>query len=119
MPESSGKLPPAWLQIFSLVAVGALLASVLMSGRAEVSAISGGDIVGDADCSETVDFQDILSFLLSLAGVSTPECEANADSDCDGDTDTADLLIMLAFLGNVPRAVGDCPAVGEPRGEPS
>jgi parallel beta-helix repeat protein len=71
-------------------------------------------VLGDADCSGTVDMNDVLAALSDFAGVEPgADCQDNADADCDGDVDPLDALRIARYAADVPLpAASGCGQVG-------
>jgi parallel beta-helix repeat protein len=59
-------------------------------------------ILGDADCDNDVDLEDMIAALTEFAGVDPgASCDDRADADCDNDVDAEDALRIAAHVANV------------------
>ncbi len=118
--------------VVSLVAFAVAIALVVFesqhaeSVRAETGSESSFQqanlgVLGDVDCSESVQVRDVLEVRRWAARLGTPaDCLAFAgDTNCDGEPDAADALQLLRFLAGLSNpAVPGCDAIGSDVGEP-
>jgi hypothetical protein len=66
-------------------------------------------MMGDVNCSDTLDSVDALGILRTSAGLSKPPCAGNGDVNCNDVINAADALVVLrASAGLIPRPVS-CP----------
>jgi hypothetical protein len=66
-------------------------------------------VMGDVNCSGTVNSIDALGVLRRSAGLSAPACSGNGDVNCDGSQNAVDaLLILRVSAGLMPQPV-TCP----------
>lgn len=108
-----------------LVLACAILALTLLwpaSPPSKASPLSGlpagqGGILGDADCSGSVNPVDSLVILRQDGGLADAPCGEVADVQCDGDVDPIDSLQILRWDGGLAVSQEDgCGAIGEPGG---
>jgi hypothetical protein len=66
-------------------------------------------VMGDVNCSGTVNAIDALGVLRKSAGLSAPPCSGNGDLNCNGVQNSVDaLLILRVSAGLMPQPV-TCP----------
>jgi hypothetical protein len=91
------------------------LAVLCLAGATAAGGAPASNILGDADCSGTVNPVDSLVVLRDDSGLAQAPCAQLADVQCDGDIDPIDSLLILRFdAGLSVTQEQDCPAIGEP-----
>jgi hypothetical protein len=97
----------------------ALCCCLALAGETVPARAGESDLMGDADCSGTVNPVDGLAVLRHDSGSAEAPCVDLADVQCDGDVDPIDALQLLRFDAGLEVTQDDgCTEIGEPVGPP-
>lgn len=108
-------LVPVLLGVLCLSA-GSVNARTISEDEATVKSEAGDFILGDSDCSATVDLRDVVTILAQSTQLGNAPCPLATDVDCDGFVGPIDALKLLGFQAGVPIVVAagiECETIGQ------